>query len=93
MASNRDTTHATGGTIDGKHLWLWFPPPCLEGRGKPLLGAELRRKERLLSRTRVCDRDATDLRTREPLIKTHFIVDKILVADNILARILLLVAS
>jgi hypothetical protein len=29
------------------------PSPCPEGRGKPILDAELRREERLLSRKRV----------------------------------------
>jgi hypothetical protein len=54
LAADRDMTNATGGATDIKHLWLWCSLSRPEGRGEPMLGGELRREERLLSRTRVC---------------------------------------
>jgi hypothetical protein len=40
---------------DKRHsIVAMFSPPCLEGRGKPMLGRQVRQEERLLSRTRVC---------------------------------------
>jgi hypothetical protein len=52
MGADRDKTYTKGEARDGNQLWVWFSPPCPEGRGKPELGSELRREERLLSRTR-----------------------------------------
>jgi hypothetical protein len=54
MAADHDKTYATRGATDGNQLWPWFFPPCPEERGKPMLGGEMRREERLLSGTIVC---------------------------------------
>jgi hypothetical protein len=49
LAISRDIiTYVTGGATDGNHLWLWFSPQCSEGRGKHMIGGELRLMERIL---------------------------------------------
>jgi hypothetical protein len=55
MAAGRDIKDAKGGATYLRHLVVaMFSPSCPEGRGKPMLGGELRWKDRLLSRTRMC---------------------------------------
>jgi hypothetical protein len=54
LAAARDRPDATERPTDGNQLWVWLSPPCSERMGKPMLGGELRRKEHLLSRARVC---------------------------------------